>query len=138
MKLRTKRIEEWITVEGATPDEIAKFLVHPLTPKEVSELLEKCKKSEWEKGQRFSEPDWYRFKMQKIYATIIDWEGIEDEEGVELRCINANKEAIFLANPEFMDKVLDKADALAKDIADNLEKEAKNSQTVQTGTEMTK
>ncbi len=135
MKLRTKRVEEWIKIEGENPDEIAEFLVHPLTPKEVADLLKKCKETEWDKGQRFAEPDWFKFKMQKIYATIIDWKGVQDEEGNELRCINANKEAIFLANPEFVDKVLEKADALVKDIVDNLEKEAKNSQTAQSGTE---
>jgi hypothetical protein len=42
MKLRTKRVEEWITIEGDNPEEKAEFLVHPLTPKETSELLEKA------------------------------------------------------------------------------------------------
>jgi len=138
MKLRTKRVEAWISIEGATPEEVAKFLVRPLTPQDISELLEKCKKTEWEKGQRFAEPDWFRFKMQKIYATIIDWEGVEDEDGKELRCIDANKKMIFLANPEFVDKILDKADALYKDVQDNLEKESKNLLTAQPGTVITK
>jgi hypothetical protein len=135
MKLRTKRIEEWITVEGSEPDERAEFLVHPMSPKEIATLLEKTRKTEWDKGQRFSEPDYYKFKIQKIFNTIIDWKGVENEEGIELKCINANKEAVYLGNPEFIDKVLEKADALYKDVQENLEKEEKNLLSVQSGTE---
>ena len=135
MKLRTKRIEAWITIEGNVPDEKAEFLVHPMSPKELSELLEKTKKTEWEKGQRFTEPNYYKFKVQKIFNTIIDWKGVENEDGVELPCINANKEVVYLGNPELIDEVLEKADAIYKNVQDNLEKEAKNLSIVQTGTE---
>ena len=134
MKLRTKRIEEWIVVEGDNPEEKAEFLVHPLSPKEISALLEKVKKAEWEKGQRFTDHDFYKFKILKIFDTIKDWKGVENEDGTPLNCINANKELVYLGNPEFIDKVLDKADALYKDVQDNLEKEAKNLQTAQPGT----
>lgn len=135
MKLRTKKIEEWIIMDGDNPDEKAEILVHPLSPKETSELLEKAKKIEWDKGQRFSEIDFYKFKIRKIFETIVDWKGIEDESGTPIRCINANKEMIYLSNPEFMDAILEKADALYKNVQDDLEKEAKNLKTAQLGTE---
>jgi hypothetical protein len=135
MKLRTKRIEQWIVIEGENPEEKAEFMVHPMSPKEGADLLEKCKKTDWEKGQRFSEVDFYKFKTHKIFATIIDWKGIEDEEGVSLKCINANKELVYLGNPEFIDKVLEKADDLYKQVQDDLEKEAKNLQIAQPGME---
>lgn len=134
MKLRTKKIETWITVDGSEPGEKAEFFVHPMSPKEIAALLEKARKTEWEKGQRFSEIDYYKFKIQKIFNTILDWKGIENEDGVELKCINANKESVYLGNPEFIDSVLEKADALYKDVQDDLEKEAKNLLSAQTGT----
>ena len=136
MKLRTKAIEEWIVVEGDNPDEKAEFHVHPQSPKEIAAILDKCKRTEWEKGQRFTEPDFYRFKMLKIYATILNWKGVEDEDGHPLLCSNQNKEVIYLGNPEFIDKVLEKADALYKDVQENLEKEAKNLKSAQSGTEI--
>lgn len=135
MKLRTKKIEQWIVIEGDNPDEKADFLVHPLSPKEISALLEKSKKAEWEKGQRFTEIDFYKFKRDKIFATIIDWKGVENEEGETLACINANKEAVYLGNPEFIDKVIEMADDLYKDVQADLEKEAKNLQSALPGTE---
>jgi hypothetical protein len=138
MKLRTKRIEEWIIVEGENPDEKAEFLVHPMSPKETSDLLEKAKKAEWDKGQRFMEIDFYKFKLQKIYATILDWKGIEDENGESINCINSNKELVYLGNPEFIDKVIEQAEALYKNVQADLEKEAKNLKTAQHGTETSK
>lgn len=133
MKLRTKCIEEWIVVEGDNPDEKAEFLVHPLSPKETSAMLEKAKKNEWEKGQRFSEIDFYKFKLSKIYAVILDWRGIENEEGIPINCTNVNKEIVYLANPEFIDKVIEQAEALYKGVQDDLEKEAKNLRAAQSG-----
>jgi len=128
-------VEEWIIVEGDNPGESAEFLVHPQTPKDIAVLLEKSKKSEWEKGQRFTDHNFYKFKISKIFETIKDWKGVENEDGVALPCTNANKEAVYLANPEFIDKVLEKADNLYKELKDDLEKESKNLQSVQLGME---
>jgi hypothetical protein len=135
MKLRTRRIEEWIKIDGDVPGESAEFLVHPQTPKEIAALLEKVKKAEWDKGQRFTDHNFYKFKIYKIFETIKDWKGVENEEGVPLPCTNANKEAVYLANPEFIDKVLEKADDLYKSLNDDLEKESKNLRNAQLGTE---
>lgn len=126
MRLRTRRIEQWIVVEGENPGESAEFLVHPLSPKETAALLEKVKRADWEKGQRFTDYDFYKFKITKIFDTIKDWKGIENEDGIPINCINSNKEIVYLGNPDFIDRVLEKADALYKDLQDNLEKEAKN------------
>ena len=134
MKLRTKHIEEWIVIEDENGDK-AEILVKPLTPKESSEMLEKSRKTEWDRGQRFTDVDFYKYKIKKIFATILDWKGVEDEEGHPIRCINANKEKVYLSNPEFIDNILEKADALYKSVQDDLEKEAKNLKTAQPGTE---
>jgi hypothetical protein len=134
MKLRTKRIEEWIIIEGADPGEKAEFLVHPLSPKEVNAMLEKVKIVEWDKGQRFVDHNFYKFKLLKIFATIIKWKGVEDEDGNELGCIDANKEIIYLGNSELIDQVLEKADALYKAVQESVEKEAKNSLPAPDGT----
>lgn len=133
MKLRTRRIEEWIVIEGENVGEKAEFFVHPQSPKEINALLEKARKTEWEKGQRFAEPDFYKFKINKVCQTILDWKGVEDEDGKEIPCNDKNKEIVYLGNPEFIDKVLEKADSLYKDVQENLEKEAKNLQSSQTG-----
>lgn len=135
MKLRTKRIEAWVVIEGANPDEKAEFLVHPMSPKETQALLDKCKKTEWDKGQRFTEVDFYKFKVEKIRLTIINWKGVEDETGVELPCNDKTKEVIYIGNPEFIDQVIEKADALYKEVQADLEKEAKNLQSAQPGME---
>lgn len=133
MKLRTKRIEQWIVIDGANPDEKAEFLVHPQTPKESSKLLEKAKKNEWDKGQRFTDHDFYKFKMDRICATIIDWKGLEDEDGKPIPCTDKNKEIVYLGNPDLIDQVLEKADDLYKESVEAGEKETKNSLTAQPG-----
>ena len=133
MKLRTKKVEQWIVIEGDNPEEKAEFFVHPLSPKETSALLEKSRKTEWDKGQRFNEIDFYKFKISKVWATILDWNGVENEEGLPIICNNANKEIVYLNNPEIIDKVLEKADDLYKAVQEDLEKEAKNLQTAEPG-----
>lgn len=126
MKLRTKKIEQWIVIDGVNPGERAEFLVHPLSPKEISDLLERTRKTEWERGQRFVEPEYFLFKIQKIFATILDWKGIENEDGAELPCTDKNKQFAYLYNSDLIDKVIEKADALYKTFQDEEEKEAKN------------
>jgi hypothetical protein len=66
---------------------------------------------------------------------IKDWKGVEDEDGNPIKCINVNKEVVYLANPDFIDKVIEKAENLYKAVQDDLEKEAKNLQTAELGTE---
>ena len=135
MKLRTKRIEVWIAVDGENEDDKAEILVHPLSPKELADMLDKCRKIEWDKGQRFTEIEYYKFKIKKINTTILDWKGVCDEDGNEIRCTNANKELVYLGNPDFIDNILDKADALYKGLQEDIEKEIKNLKTAQPGTE---
>ena len=133
MRLRTERIETWIDVDGDSPEEMASFLVRPLTPKEITQLLDKATETEWDKGQRFKEANFYKYKVAKINKTILNWKGVEDENGNPIECNATNRELVYLNNPEFIDKILELADALYKGVKESQEKEAKNLQTAQPG-----
>ena len=112
MKLKTKKVEEWVTESEG--EEEASFLVSPMTPKEDFELLEKCKTKEWDRNQRFESTDFYKFKITRIIQIIKEWSGIEDENGNPLECNRYNKELIYLYNSELIDRVLAKADKIAE------------------------
>jgi len=124
MKLRTRKTEIWIT--EVTDEGEARFLVAPMTPKENFELLEKCKTKEWDRNQRFTDTDFYKFKISKINQTIKDWEGVEDEVGRPLECSRFNKELVYQYNTTLIDRVLDKADKLGEEEEAGQEEEAKN------------
>ncbi|MDD5053676.1 MAG: hypothetical protein PHO27_13150 [Sulfuricurvum sp.] len=126
MKLRTKATEKWIVIEGETPGEKAEFLIHIPTPKQINAWIKQCMETEWDKNQRFTEPNLYKFKTKKIDQIIIDWKGIEDENGIEMPCNSANKEVAFLYNTELIDKVLEKADELSTSEAKEAEEIEKN------------
>jgi len=90
-----------------------KFLVSPMTESENADLLKLCRKFGWEKGQRFEDtPDYQSFKSQKIKKTILDWEGAENEDGIELDCTDENKLKIYYGDPEVINWVLEEADKI--------------------------
>lgn len=124
LRLKTKKIEKWIKKE--TVDGTAEFLVSPLSPREASDILKRCKNIFWEKGQRFDEPDYYAFKISKIKKTIRDWKGVQDEDGRDVQCTDNNKILIYEANPDFIDSVLDAADELSEAFAEGEAKEIEN------------
>ena len=124
MRLRTKKYEEWVTesFEGSE----ARFLVSPMTPKEDFELIEKCRRKEWDRNQRFETTDFYQFKISKITQVIKDWDGIEDENGNPIECSRYNKELVYLHNPDLIDRVVEKADKIARLRAQEEEEREKN------------
>lgn len=124
MKLKTQKFEEWIT-ETVGEDE-AKFLVSPMTPKEDFELIEKCRRKEWDRNQRFETTDFYQFKISKVNRVIRDWSGIENENGEPLECSRFNKEIIYLHNSDLIDRVLDRADKIAVRMEEEKEELEKN------------
>lgn len=125
MKLKTSRQEKWIEIKGED-NESASFLVKPMNPKETTQLLGTASKVDWDRGQRFKDPDYYKFKIDKIDKTIIDWRDIEDEDGKPLECNRKNKEMVFLNNPDLIDKVLEMADDLTKTAQALIGEEVKN------------
>ena len=111
MKLRTKKTEQWIHFlrDGGE----TRFLVSPMTESENADLLKLCRKFGWEKGQRFEDtPDYKSFKSQKIKKTILDWEGAENEDGMELDCTDENKLKIYYGDPKVVNWVLEEADKI--------------------------
>ena len=114
MKLRTEAIERWITIEGDNPGEQAEFLVRPMNPKQLSSAVKQCEEVDWDKNQRFVEPNFYKFKIKKIDQTILDWKGVEDKDGVALPCTTVNKEIVYIYNVDLIDKVLAQADKMAE------------------------
>jgi len=134
MKLKTKRNKIWITIQGATADETAKFFVNPLTPKEINNLMKRATETEWEKGQRFVDVDFFKYKILKIKEIILGWEGVEDEDGNSLEFNEKNLENVYLNNPEFIDKVLEETEKLSSFLQKKAEDELKNLKPAQSGT----
>jgi hypothetical protein len=124
MKLRTKRSNEWIEIEKDGC--IAKFLVSVMTPKESLGQLASFTKYSWEKNQRVEKIEYYKLRMDTINKTILDWEGIENEDGDELECNEKNKEIIYLYNAPLIEEVLEKTQELLANILKQEEEERKN------------
>lgn len=124
MKLKTKKIEKWLEVERGNAK--AEFLCTILTPKEASNLLQETQRVTWDRNQRFTDPDYYKFKKKLIEKTIIDWKGIEDENGVVLPCTTENKELVYAYNPDIIDEVINKIQAETEKIGEEEEIERKN------------
>ena len=114
MKLRTQRTKEKVVIEK--DGETAIFYGFPLTPKETTQFLQESVEVSWERNQRFESPDIYKFKIKKLKRVIEDWEGIEDVNGVLMKCTKENVEIAYLFNAELMDEVLDKFDEIGSNI----------------------
>jgi hypothetical protein len=124
MKLKTKKQTAWIeiTKDGLT----ARFLVSPLTFKENMDILNASKIKEWENNQRFESTDLFKFRVETVVKTIMDWEYIEDEEGNPIPCTKENKEMFYTYNATLAEEVLVKTQELAEDMFKQKEEERKN------------
>ncbi|HQM30618.1 MAG TPA: hypothetical protein PLR20_14820 [Syntrophales bacterium] len=136
MKLRTKKEPVWITIKEGEGE--AKVQVVPMSPKDAHEVLELAHEVEWDQGQRFKNVNLYRFKISKIKKCILDWKGIEDEDGKPILCTDENKEILYVCNPAFIDRILDEVDALSELEGKRLEDLIKNSKAGRTGTGRTR
>jgi hypothetical protein len=125
MKLRTKIIEAWVTkwIDG----EKAEFLLRPLTPKESTATLKQAEKVDWDKGQRFTDTDFYKFKMARVNKVIKDWKGVEDEEGNPLECNDKNREIVYAFNRDLIDALLDDSEKIMEQHIADEEALTKNS-----------
>lgn len=111
MRLKTKQVATWVPMED-TDSNKCRFLINPLTPKEINTMLDKATETTWEKGQRFENLNGVKYRTNKLKKAILDWEGVEDEDGNPLECNAQNIELIYLNNPNFIDALLDKVEAL--------------------------
>jgi len=111
MRLKTKQVASWITMEDVDGNK-CRFLVVPLTPKQINTMLNNATESEWDKGQRFESLNGVKYRTNKLIKAIQDWEGVEDEDGNELECNDKNKEILYLNNPGFIDALIEKIDAI--------------------------
>ena len=125
MKLRTQRTKEKVIIER--DGETATFYGFPLTPKETTQFLQESVEVSWDRNQRFESPDIYKFKIKKLQRVIEDWEGVEDANGLPMKCTKANVEIVYLFNAELMDEVLEKFDEIGSKVEQNLEHLEKNS-----------
>jgi len=125
MKLRTERTTEKVTIERGGESSV--FYGFPLTPKETNKFLRESMHVSWERNQRFEELDMYKFKVKKLQRVIEDWEGVEDQDGLPMKCTSGNIEIVYLFNPEVMDEVLDKFEKIGSDFERNQEYLEKNS-----------
>lgn len=82
--------------------------VCPLNPEESNRLLRECNIKEWDRGQRFESPDFYKYKIKKIDKVIRAWRNMEDINGDPLACTKVNKALVYKFDPEFIDNILEK------------------------------
>lgn len=116
MKLRTKRYEEWVTIEYA--GSVCEVLVAPLNPADRDKMLDSNTKHEWDQGQRFDRVDVISYTYDKIDKVIQDWKGPEDQDGNPLPCTRDNKIALYLYETDFIDLVLNKAVQVARRVTE--------------------
>lgn len=125
MKLNTTKKEYKVTVTNGVEE--AHFYGHPLTPKEMTQLLKTSTEKHWEKNQRFEELNIYKYKLSKIQRIVQRWEGIEDENGKPLECTEGNKELVYLYNSPVIDNALEQFDDIGSTIQHEKEYLEKNS-----------
>ena len=83
--------------------------IKPLTPGRIDRVKKKYTKTRLEKGERVEETDWLSVNAELFVYCVVDWRGLEDEEGRPLECDNRNKALVAKLNPGFASKVIDKA-----------------------------
>jgi len=132
MKLRTK--SQVVRIPITRGGETCYFFGEPINPKQMSKLLEKATDVIWEKGQRFSDLNLYRYKISKISIGIKGWEDVLDDDGNPIPFTPENLEIVYLNNPDIIDEVLEKLDNISKMKQIEEENELKNSKTAQPGT----
>lgn len=124
MKLRLER--KTVLVKRMVGEEELVFEVALLTPKEINQLLENSTEHEWDRGQRFDRPNYYKFAINKLDKMIVSWSGVEDDAGNPLDCNRKNKEVVYAYYSDLLNSVLEEAEALGKEEADFKEDSEKN------------
>ena len=127
LKVRTTKPQYWIDYDRDGGS--ARFLVSPLTPEELNSLLEKRRSYEWDRNQRFEKLDVYGFRLDKVSAVVLDWEGLTDESGKDLPCDREHKVMLFQHEPELVDWLQEQAEAMAKRHEEEAKTARKNSGT---------
>lgn len=111
MKLRTVRKQIWI--KKVNGEETAEFLCDLLTPKESLQIIDEVRTRTRNKDNPLDGDSLYKAKIIRIDKTIIDWKGLEDEEGNPIPCNSKNKELVYNFNRDLIDEVLDDAEKAA-------------------------
>ena len=125
LRVRTERKKVWVIY--TRDDESARFLVAPMSMREIQKLLEKHKKFERQKGQVVEVIDNLGFLFDKIDRQIEDWDGPVMPDGTPLECTRENKLVLIDTEREMIDWVLDQAEELSRQFASDDEEERKNS-----------
>lgn len=127
MKLRTAKKTLWITKTNG--NETAEFHCEILTPRENLQIIDEVRKATRNRTGDLDGDALYRAKILRIDRTIIDWNGIEDENGNPLPCTSKNKELVYNFNRDLIDEILDEVDTQADIRNAEREDELKNSKT---------
>jgi hypothetical protein len=131
MKINTGKKEFWIKIKVGENE--CEFLVSPLAAKESFALVDKASPAQWEKGQRFKDPNFYQMKINRIDKVIRDWRGIEDEDGNPIACTKESKILVYEYNSPLIDEALDQADKMSNIFEKEKEEELKNSKAGSSG-----
>lgn len=125
LKVRTERKKVWVTY--TRDDESARFLVAPMSMREIQKLLEKHKKFERQKGQVVEVTDNLGFLFDKVDHQIEEWDGPIKPDGTPLECTRENKLVLLDTEREIIDWVLEQAEELSRQFAEDAVAERKNS-----------
>jgi len=123
LKIRTEKKSHEVKIYRG--EDSSTFIVEPMTPRETDKLLKKFTKHEKVKGQIVPETDFVGFMVAKVRRVIVDWD-VEDENGNQLECNDANKEAAYMYNPALINDVIEEADKIAAGEDEKREAEEKN------------
>lgn len=123
MKIRTKN--KTYTVEVTRGSETGIFEVLPMPVDETNKLLKKYTKYEKVKGQLMPETDYFGFAVAKVKHVIVGW-NLKDEDDKPFECSDANKQTVYMLNPDIINDVLDQADKIASGNEEVKKEEEKN------------
>jgi len=124
LKLRTKEYQEWVEVTAG--DMTARVLIRPMPNSEVNKLFTKFRKRSFEKGMQVFDIDVVAFRKEKTDYCVRDWSDIFDENDQPLPCTRANKLLLLEYSSQFIDAVLEKADAMAEFQVNSVQEEQEN------------
>ena len=112
-------------------DILARFYGHPLTPSELTRLLEKHRIVQWESPdkktakQRFEKYDDENFVYDRLCKVLKRWEGITDENGKEIECNDDNKIKAYEHNPGLIKWVIEEFEKIGDSLNAKKEEEKK-------------
>lgn len=127
---RSEQLHNLVYREGQ--EDLATFSVRIPTPSILNKIVDKNTKVTWDAPdkktpkQRFEKVDFLQIVKDKFDYCVVEWLGVEDQNGNTLDCTTQNKMFFFENMREVANWVNDQIDEIAKINEDEKEQEVKN------------